>query len=167
MKLASQSTEQPPRRAAAPKLPKATSNSVFAALLKMPALERIQLVRQGIPARWSGQVSKHMAMPKERFYRTIGVSKATMTRKIDRDQRLSLGEGERVVGVALLLGQVEAMVAQSGDAQGFDAAAWMARWMDRPQPALGGQRPGDLVDTADGRALVSDLLARMQSGAYG
>ena len=107
-----------------------------------------------------------MAMPKDKFYRTIGVSKATMTRKIDKGQKLSLGEGEKVLGIAMLLGQVETMLAESGGPEGFHAAAWMARWMDRPQPTLGGQRPGELVDTADGRALVSDLLARMQSGAY-
>ena len=155
-----------PTAAEIPELPKATSDSVFRALREMPPLKRIRLVQLGIPAPWFGQLSKRMAMPKDRLYRTIGVSKATMTRKIDKRQRLTLWEGERVLGIAMLLGQVETMLAESGGPRGFDAAGWMARWMDRPLPALGGKRPGELVDTADGRALVSDLLARMQSGAY-
>ena len=50
--------------------------------------------------------------------------------------------------------------------EGFDAAKWVAAWLDRPQPALGGKRPAELMDTADGRSIVSDLVARMQSGAY-
>jgi hypothetical protein len=33
-------------------------------------------------------------------------------------------------------------------------------------PALDGKAPGELMDTVDGRALVSDLLAQQQSGAY-
>ncbi len=32
--------------------------------------------------------------------------------------------------------------------------------------ALGGKRPADLMDTAEGQAIVSNLVARMQSGAY-
>jgi uncharacterized protein (DUF2384 family) len=70
------------------------------------------------------------------------------------------------MALMVLLGQVEPMVADSGLASDFDVAAWTAKWLDSPQPALGGRRPADLMDTADGRSLVSDLLARMQSGAY-
>ncbi len=52
-------------------------------------------------------------------------------------------------------------------AQGaFDGPRWIAAWLERAHPALGGRRPGDLLDTADGRGLVRNLLARQQSGAY-
>jgi uncharacterized protein (DUF2384 family) len=50
--------------------------------------------------------------------------------------------------------------------EGFSAARWVAEWLQRPHPALGGRRPGELMDTADGRELLTDLLARQQSGAY-
>ena len=33
-------------------------------------------------------------------------------------------------------------------------------------PALGGERPVELMDTMEGQTLVSNLLAQMQSGAY-
>lgn len=58
------------------------------------------------------------------------------------------------------------MVAESGDPAGFDAAAWTARWVDSPVPALGGQRPRDVMATPEGRALVLRLLHSMQSGAF-
>lgn len=37
---------------------------------------------------------------------------------------------------------------------------------DEPLAALGGGKPAELKDTPDGEELVSDLVARMQSGAY-
>ena len=55
---------------------------------------------------------------------------------------------------------------ESGRPEGFNAAERVARWIDRPLPALGGQKPVELMGTAEGRALVSDIVARMQTGAY-
>jgi uncharacterized protein (DUF2384 family) len=71
-----------------------------------------------------------------------------------------------VVGMAKLIGQVQTMVEESGDPTGFDAAQWLARWLDEPLPALDGKRPAEYMDTAEGRDLVSNLLAMAQSGAY-
>jgi putative toxin-antitoxin system antitoxin component (TIGR02293 family) len=139
----------------------------FQDLYKSSLLDRIDLVKHGIPARSLTELSERMALSKEKLYQTIGVAKATMTRKIKKAQVLDKDESERALGMAVLLGQVESMVAESGNPRGFNAATWVADWLDRPQPALGGRRPGQLMDTADGRVLVSDLLSRMQSGAYG
>jgi uncharacterized protein (DUF2384 family) len=68
--------------------------------------------------------------------------------------------------MARLVGQLEAMVQDSGDPNGFDPTAWMARWLNDPLPALGGTRPIELMDTMEGQALVSTVLAQLQSGAY-
>ena len=65
-----------------------------------------------------------------------------------------------------VVGQAEAMVKESGNPRRFDAAKWVGAWLEEPQPALGGKRPAELMDTAEGRGMVADLLARMQSGAY-
>ena len=58
------------------------------------------------------------------------------------------------------------MVAESGEPAGFDAGAWLARWLTEPLPSLGGTRPADLLDTMEGQGLVSTALAQLQSGAY-
>ena len=65
-----------------------------------------------------------------------------------------------------LFGQVQAMVNESGNYIGFDAASWLTSWLDAPLPALDGIRPADLLDTIEGQTLVSTILAQMQSGAY-
>jgi uncharacterized protein (DUF2384 family) len=67
---------------------------------------------------------------------------------------------------AELIHQVEVMVQQSGNPEGFDSAEWVARWLEAPCPALGGQCPSAYMATAEGQELVSSLLAMMQSGAY-
>jgi uncharacterized protein (DUF2384 family) len=89
-----------------------------------------------------------------------------VARKAREDKLLSIDQGARVLGIAALIAQVQAMIEESGNPEGFDAAMWVARWLDKPLPALGGQSPAELMDTPDGRALVSNIVARMQSGAY-
>jgi putative toxin-antitoxin system antitoxin component (TIGR02293 family) len=107
-----------------------------------------------------------MEMSKERMYYTVGLPRATVDRKISADERLSPGQSERVVGLTQLIGLAHAMVEESGDLKGFDAAVWVSDWLDQPHPALGGAKPGEFMDTAEGCTLVSNLLAQQQSGAY-
>lgn len=75
-------------------------------------------------------------------------------------------ETERTAHVARLVGLVERIVAESGNPQHFDAVQWTERWLDRPNAALGGRRPAELMQTAGGRQVVESIVARMQSGAY-
>lgn len=138
----------------------------LASLYAFDAIERIEMVKEGLPANLLVLVSEDMAIPKDKLYTTIGLARATVNRKLREQQVLSQDESERVLGIARLVGQVSTMVKESGNPRGFNAAKWVARWLDQPQPALGGKRPAELMDTADGRSIVSDLVARMQSGAY-
>ena len=75
-------------------------------------------------------------------------------------------ESERIISFAKLVGQLEAMIQDSGDPTNFDARAWVARWLVEPLPAFGGARPVELMDTMEGQGLVSAALAKVQSGAY-
>lgn len=61
---------------------------------------------------------------------------------------------------------VQQMVDESGNAAGFDAAVWLRVWVHRPQPALGGARPLDYMDTAERQEVVMRLLGSIQSGSY-
>ncbi len=128
--------------------------------------DRVNVVKEGVPAEYVEALATSMAISKEKFYRTIGVARPTVDRKIREGMQLSQDESERVLGIARLIGQAQSMVELSGGPQNFDAAKWLASWLDAPLNALGGKRPADFMDTADGRLLVSNLLAQQQSGAY-
>lgn len=128
--------------------------------------EHISRIRAGLSAADAKQILSALALPKGVAMRALKLSPATVNRKVAREQSLAPQETERVLGVAKLVGQVQSMVEESGDPEGFDAEKWVSEWLREPIPALSGQRPIDLLDTMEGQALVAETLARMQSGAY-
>jgi hypothetical protein len=48
----------------------------------------------------------------------------------------------------------------------FNAAKWLARCLDTPNPALGGKCPVEYMHLLEGQELLSTLLDQAQSGAY-
>lgn len=133
---------------------------------RLEPTERIQLVRSGVPASELGRFASDMDIPKTRVCEWLHISRTTASRKAKDDHLLSQDESERAVSLSRLVGQVEQIVAESGDPEGFDAGKWLARWLDESNAALGGRKPAEYLDTADGRDLVSRLIAQMQTGAY-
>ena len=129
-------------------------------------VERIGMVKAGLPARLLTTLANDMHIPRERLYGWLGIARTTANRKVKDDEVLSQDESERALGITSLVGQVQKIVSESGIPDGFDAARWTADWLAEPNDALGGRAPGEFMDTSDGRALVSGLVAQMQSGAY-
>jgi len=135
-------------------------------LYAYPTVERIALVKEGVPSAFLVVMSGSMGVTRDRLFQTVNIPRATADRKIRDGRPLSTEEGERVVGVARLIGQVDAIVRESGRANGFDAAHWLADFIEQPNAALDGRPPREMLDTAEGRDLVSGLIAQMQTGAY-
>jgi putative toxin-antitoxin system antitoxin component (TIGR02293 family) len=129
-------------------------------------LERISWIKRGIPAAEAKRLFVDLLIGQGVGFKALNLSTATVNRKAKQGKILSREESERVVGFAKLVGQLEAMIEESGDPTGFDARAWMARWLTEPLPAFGGARPADLIDTMEGQAMVSSALAMLQSSAY-
>ena len=128
---------------------------------------RIDIVKEGIKASVAKRLVADLNMPAALTYEALRVPISTINRKAKSGGVLRSDEGERVLGLAKLVGQVESMVQGVEGADGFDARAWTSRWLREPLPALGGGAPLDYLDTMEGQALVSDTLSRVQSGAYG
>ncbi len=127
---------------------------------------RIALIRRGIPASTISRLSARMGMSKDFLLSSLGLSRATISRKEKDASLLSKDESERVLGIETLIGMVQAMVEQSGDPAGFDAARWVSDWLSKPLPALAGATPASYMDTFEGQKLVAELLSMTQSGAY-
>ena len=90
----------------------------------------------------------------------------TGTAEAARDQD-SVGEGETMSAVeARLIHQVELLLRESGNTEPFDAAAWLERWLHRPNHALGGAAPEFYLRTPGGEALLSNLIGAMAAGSY-
>ena len=49
---------------------------------------------------------------------------------------------------------------------GFNLDQWLQEWLQRPQPALGGARPVELLNSQEGIETVRRILGAAISGAY-
>ena len=136
------------------------------AIYRASPLERIAMVRRGIPASEAKRIFAELTIGQGAGFKALNLSTATVNRKAKHGEMLSAEESERLIGFARLVGQLEAMIQDSGDPTDFDARAWMARWLTEPLPAFGGVRPADLMDTMEGQGLVAAALAKLESGAY-
>jgi putative toxin-antitoxin system antitoxin component (TIGR02293 family) len=141
-----------------------TAASYLAVFLTEPD-DRIAMVRRGVPAVAVGAIARDLGVPKTRLYRWLGLKPSTAKRKGQLRERLSPGDSEAVLGLSKLVGQVQALVAESASRE-FDAARWVARWVETPLPALGGKAPAEYLDTREGQELVARLLNQSASGVY-
>jgi len=138
----------------------------YASLLDIEPMSRINEIQSGLPAAYAKLLLEMPELSRSTLLSALDLSVATFNKKVRDRDRLSTSEGERVIGFARLVGQVERMVSDAGEVASFDARAWLARWLTEPLPALGNVRPLDMMKTMEGQSLVSDKLAQIASGAY-
>jgi putative toxin-antitoxin system antitoxin component (TIGR02293 family) len=138
----------------------------FVDAYQAPLANLVEMVKRGAPAGAIAQLAEHMRIPQKRLMDALGLSRASVKRKVAHGQPLTAPESSRVLGLARMIGQVQLMVHELGGPDQFDAAVWLAGWLEDSLPALGGRMPAEFMDTAEGQAMVTQLLAQMRSGAY-
>ena len=136
------------------------------AWLHTPLAERVALIRRGVPARWLLDTEAAMGFTRRALCDLLGIKVSTANRKLHNNALLSHDESERLMGLHRLLGELQALLRDCGDGTPFDAAAWLASWLQRPNQALGGETPAAFMDTAEGREQVGRLIGAQRSGAY-
>jgi putative toxin-antitoxin system antitoxin component (TIGR02293 family) len=128
-------------------------------------MQTLETERKGVSADFLADLAKRMELPYVRLATLLGISKATAARKSAAN---ALIDGTAVVGMVKLLSIAQEIVddSTSPEAKNFDTVKWLGQWMERPQPALGGRRPSEFLDSPTGVAIVSKVLGAMRSGAY-
>jgi putative toxin-antitoxin system antitoxin component (TIGR02293 family) len=131
-------------------------------------VEVIELEREGVPGTLVKELSARIHVSRQRMYEIIGAPKATVERKASTNALVTGTAGQAALGVVRLLAQARGMLARSTapEAKGFDVERWLGRWIETPQPALGGKKPADFLDTPTGQAIVERTLGAIESGAY-
>jgi putative toxin-antitoxin system antitoxin component (TIGR02293 family) len=131
-------------------------------------MELVQLERQGVQGTFIKALSKSMNLASSRVFSILGVPKATAEKKAASGELVTGRGGQSAIGMIKLLGIAQDLVENStaAEAQGFDAAKWLGQWIETPQPALGGLKPADIIDTPTGVSIVARVLGSLQSGAY-
>jgi putative toxin-antitoxin system antitoxin component (TIGR02293 family) len=128
----------------------------------------VELERHGVDGRFLKDLSRRMEIPQLHVFDMIGVPKATAEKKVAAGEVISGSGGQAAIGMAKLIAKAQDIVANSTakEAKEFDAAKWLGKWLEIPQPALGGRKPSELVDTPTGLDVVLKLLGAIESGAY-
>lgn len=131
-------------------------------------MQMVEIERHGVEGRFLKDVSKRLEISALRVFDMLGVPKATAEKKSSAGEVISGSGGQAAIGIVKLIAIAQSMVANSTakEAKDFDAAKWLGKWLERPQPALGGRKPADLIDTPTGMEVVERLLGAIESGAY-
>lgn len=128
--------------------------------------DQVRIIEFGIGVPVLGILAEEMEVSGVRLLEILGLPRSTVTRKAKAKMPLGTPESERILGMMRLIGQVEQMVSESGDPDGFEASRWIANWLERPLPALGGKAPASYMSTNTGQRLISTLLSQAQSGTF-
>jgi putative toxin-antitoxin system antitoxin component (TIGR02293 family) len=137
-------------------------------VLQATPVQLVEIERRGVNGAVIAELSERMAVPASRLFAMLRIPRATAARKATGDAVLQGRAGQAAIGLIQLLGLAQDLVADSTAraAQNFDVARWLGQWLELPQPALGGRKAADFLDTPTGVALVRRLLGSLQSGAY-
>ncbi len=130
-----------------------------------PPMQLLETERAGVDAAFLGDLAKRMDVSFSHLAEVVGIPKATAARKLSNNEKVN---GAAAIALARLLALADEIVEDSTapDAASFDTAKWLGQWIERPQPALGGHKPSELLDTPTGVAMVTKLLGAIRSGAY-
>lgn len=155
-------------RSARPRARHLSLDEYVATVERATPMQRIELERAGVPGKLIKDLSARMKLPTSRMFGILGLPKATAEKKAAHGESVGGSAGYSAIGMAALLARAQEMASDVGaeGIPGFDAGEWLGRWIELPQPALGGRRPAELLDTATGVQLVSRLLGSLVSGSY-
>lgn len=130
-----------------------------------PPMQLLETERKGVEAAFLGDMAERMDVSFSHLAETVGISKATAARKLAKNEMI---DGAAAIALARLLAIANEIVEDStaSDSKHFDTAKWLGQWIERPQPALGGRKPSELLDTPTGVAMVTKVLGAIRSGAY-
>jgi putative toxin-antitoxin system antitoxin component (TIGR02293 family) len=116
----------------------------------------IGAIQVGLPVLELIELQKSLAVPMEKLVPMLGISKATLHRRM-AGGRLGPAESDRVVRFARLMGKAVEVMESEEDAR---------RWLSSPQFGLGGVAPLEYAETEVGAREVEDLLGRIEYGVY-
>lgn len=142
-------------------------SSYLRSVYKSTLFERVGLIRAGALCGYFYDTAQAMGVSLADLAKSLGVPLSlvySVKYRGSPSQKKSLSN--QIIGVHLLIGQVQNLVEECGDPVGFDAAKWLGDWAFSSNDALGGQCPANYFDTVVGQKIVADLLAAIRYGSY-
>ena len=138
-------------------------------MLEIPQFEDVLHVeRHGVPAQTFLSTIERLKIPNARAFQIFNIPKSTAANKIKTGGQFVGTEALASIRLQKLLALAQNITANSlhPDAAQFDSGKWLGEWIEQAQPALGGLKPSQLLDTEAGGQRVYETLAALESGSY-
>jgi|SRR5579859_262330 len=122
----------------------------------LTAFEKIDLIRQGIPKKSLEYFKQKSGLDYDQLANLLSVARATLINK-KANAKFNQALSERILRLADIY------------SQGYEVFEDLERfntWIFRPNRALGGKAPYDLLDNDYGREEVGNLIGRIDAGVY-
>jgi putative toxin-antitoxin system antitoxin component (TIGR02293 family) len=121
------------------------------------ALHIARMVRKGFPFRRLANFQKATDLSWERIASFVAIPQRTLTRRQSQG-RLQPEESDRVWRASAIFDMAVGLF--EGD------AGQASRWLQTPQPALGGEIPLEFASTHVGAREVENLIGRLEHGVF-
>lgn len=118
--------------------------------------EKMHVIREGVSKKDLEILKASAKMDYTSLAKALSVTRATLINK-KRGERFNSGLSEKIVGLADLY---------SFGFEVFENEEVFTQWMQKPNKALGGEIPVDVIDNQFGREEVKNVLGRIAYGVY-
>jgi len=123
---------------------------------QMSPYEKMYVVREGISKKDLESFKDKAGLDYTMLAKALSVTRATLINK-KRSEKFGPGLSEKIIGLADLY---------SYGFEVFDDQDHFNKWMIRPNKALGGDVPFDIIDNQFGREEVKNIIGRIAYGVY-
>jgi putative toxin-antitoxin system antitoxin component (TIGR02293 family) len=123
---------------------------------KMSSFEKFELIQDGISKKALQNLKEKAALDYDQLAQVLNVGRATLINK-KGNEKFSQDLSDKILGLADIY---------SYGYEVFEDHARFNRWVFRPNQALGGQAPFDLLHNSFGREEVKNLIGRIDYGVY-
>lgn len=123
---------------------------------QMTGFEKMHIVRDGVSKNDLELLKRKTALDYTMLAKALSVTRATLINK-KKNEKFNAGLSEKILGMADLY---------SYGFEVFEDEDRFNQWMSKPNKALGGQAPYDLIDNQFGREEVKNLIGRIDYGVY-
>lgn len=131
-------------------------------------IDKIRAERHGIRPYELLYLIGKLQLPVAQVFQFLNIPKTTALQKIKTGKPFVGTEAHGAVRLLKLLRKAKSITSDSlhPDAKDFDYGKWLGEWLESPQPALGGIKPSELLDTEVGGQRVYQVLSALESGSY-
>jgi putative toxin-antitoxin system antitoxin component (TIGR02293 family) len=123
---------------------------------QMTPLEKMDMVRVGVTKRDLERLKERTELDYDMLAHALSVTRATLINKKGKE-KFNSSVSERIVSLADLY---------SYGYEVFEDEERFNGWMFRPNKALGGKTPYELIDNQYGREEVRNIIGRIEHGVY-